>query len=701
MPIAGAIKVDGVLNEPEWRTAPLSSDFTMIEPQQGAAPNFATEIRVLYNRQFVYFGIFSKDKEGKSAIRATDFKRDFNARQHDHIALHFDGFKDNRNSMTFVSNAYGVQRDLLSFDDIYYDLDWDGVWKVRTNRTDSGWYAEIAIPWQTLRYPKSSDSLQTWGFNAYRNRRLTNEGTAFSSYPRAYTSTRMDYAGLISNLQPPPPKPNVRLQPYALNALDIYNRFDSSVKPRENKVKIGGEVKWAINPNSVLDLTVNTDFAQADVDRQVNNVTRFNVLFPERRQFFLENASLFGPGVGPSPDLSGGNMRIQPFFSRRIGLDDAGNPIPIDGGGRYVYRSTKRNFGAIAMRQREYNGYPATNSFVGRYSENFGEQNRIGGLITVKNQKGSNNIVSAVDGFFRISEKHSLSTMLAHSSTSNTKTQGFAGYGQYYYTNNQWKLWWTQSVVTKDFNPEMGFISRSDVIGTNPGIFWYYRGNLLPFKKFIRAFEPGVMTEFYHQASSGKLLERQLTINPIWFNFQKGGYFGYIVNPTFQRLVEPFSPLGVDISPGEFNYVRHSFYASTDPSRILSLNVNYEFGTYFNGRLNSSDINLLFAPLPHISLAARFNRNELKQVGDSAQNKTVDLFSITGRLALNPRVQLIGFYQANSTNKAQNLNIRLSWEYRPLSFIYLVYNHRGFDNVQIKRQTEDHVIAKISFLKQL
>src|SRR5204862_859684 len=143
---------------------------------------------------------------------------------------------------------------------------------------------------------------------------------------------------------------------------------------------------WAINPNSILDVTINTDFAQADADWQVNNVTRFSVFFPERRQFFLENASLFGVGVRPNDDASGGNMRIQPFFSRRIGLDDNGNPISIDAGARCVYRSLKSNFGGMFIRQVGMGSTPATNFFIGRFSQNFGEQHRIGGLLTVKSR---------------------------------------------------------------------------------------------------------------------------------------------------------------------------------------------------------------------------------------------------------------------------------------------------------------------------
>ena len=697
--ISNSIKVDGVLDEEEWKLAKPSPQFVQVEPKQGNAPNFPTTVMVLYNRQYLYLGFVCYDSLGKKAIRATDFRRDFGIRSHDHVAIAFDGFNDKRNAMALMANAYGVQRDLLVFDDILTDLDWDGLWKVRTTRNGEGWIAEIAIPWQTLRYPKMKDSMQQWGFNVYRTRRLSNEISSLSPYPRNFSFTRMDYAGILKNLQPPPPKPNIRIQPYVLGSYDKYRNFPATVKSEKNNFRAGGDVKWAINPNAILDVTVNTDFAQADADRQVNNVTRFSVFFPERRQFFLENASLFGVGVKPNDDGSGGNMRIQPFFSRRIGLDDFGNPIPLDAGGRFVYRSSKRNAGLMVMRQRESETTPGTNFFVGRFSENLGRQNRIGGLMTVKNNSDGTNVVSAIDGFFRMGESHSVNAMFIHSNTGSSN--GFAGYGQYFYTNNQWKLWWTQSVVTKDFNPELGFVSRSDVIGTTPGIFWYYRGRYLPFKKWIRAFEPGVFPEFYHQASNGKLIERAFAMNPVWFNFQKGGFFGYIITPTYQLLTEPFAPLGINIATGKYNYLRHLFYFNTDPSRIISSNTMFETGSYFNGKLVTGTFVVNIAPIPNFFMQAQFNRNHFKKVGEPVTSKRVDLYSLSGRLALNPRLQLIGFYQRNSENNTSNYNIRLSWEYQPLSYIYLVFNRRGFDNAQLKRQTEDHAIIKVSYLRQL
>jgi hypothetical protein len=222
----------------------------------------------------------------------------------------------------------------------------------------------------------------------------------------------------------------------------------------------------------------------------------------------------------------------------------------------------------------------------------------------------------------------------------------------------------------------------------------------LPFKKWLRAYEPGITCEFYHQASTGKLIERQVTLNPVYLNLQNGGYFSYDVTSVFQNLSEPFEPLGVFIQSGAYNYMRNNILASTDPSRFLNLLAGFNWGSYFNGKLISGDWTLQFAPIPHISLKGRFNRNHFTEVGEPKISTTINLYSLEGRFALNPRLQLIGFYQKNSQNNSDNYNLRVSWEYHPLSYIYLVYNHRDFYDLEQFKEMEDHVIAKISYLKQ-
>lgn len=701
--ISGSIKVDGVLDEPDWALTPGATDFIQVEPYQGQPSKFSTVVKVLYNQKFLYFGLICKDPLGKKAIMATDFARDFDFLKHDLVNLAFDTFNDQRNAIAFATNAYGVQRDLLSFDDIYYDIDWNGLWSVRTTRSDSGWVAEIAIPWKTLRYPKSNDTVQSWGFNMYRNRRLTNEISAFSPFPRVFSSTHMNYAGLLTNLQPPPPVPNIIVDPYVLASDDHYKNFNGTEPPHTSALKYGGDLKWAITPNAILDLTANTDFAQADVDQQVNNTTRFNVFFPEKRQFFLENASLFGVQIMMNGDQAGGSMHYQPFNSRTIGLDTSGNPIPIVGGGRFVYRSSAMNYGAMAIRQQGYNGGPATNFFVGRFSHNLGSQDRIGGMVTLKEQPGAANIESTLDGFFRFNESNSINVMATQTTTTNTGAKGFGGMFQYFNNTNSHEIWLTESVITKNFDPQMGFISRSDVIATTPGINYFYRGDLLPFKSFLLAYSPGTLPEIYYTASTGKFAEADLPFYPIWFNFKNGGFFGYGMAAIWQNLTSTFSPLNVNIAPGNYHYFNHQVYFSTDPSKILNALVSFTAGTYFNGKLITGDYKVQFAPIPYISFLGEFNQNHFENVGSDNTTKTINLYILQARLAVNPRLQFSGIYQKNSLNNSNAYNLRIAWEFSPLSYVYFIYN-RGV-NTQVttsplQSQTEDHLIFKISYLQQ-
>ncbi len=701
------LKVDGRLDEQEWAQARLMNQFFQVEPYQGQPLKFDTQVRILYNRQYLYVAAFNKDSLGRKALRVPDFRRDFSPRSHDIFGISIDGFNDKRNAMTLVCNPYATQRDLLSFDDVLYDEDWDGLWRVRTQRTDSGWTAEIAIPWQTLRYPKTTTAEQNWGINFFRTRRYSNEFSSWNPFPRAFSPLRMDYAGLLTGIKPPPPSPNIRVQPYLLTS----NRQTSGTdlgEVQQTTVKLGGEIKWAMNPNTVLDLTFNTDFAQADVDRQVNNVTRFGIFFPERRPFFLENASLFGAGVSANDDGSGGAMRIQPFFSRRIGLDESGNPIPIDAGTRMVYRSLKRNAGGMVMRQRGTATSPLTYYAVGRYVENVGKQNRLGGLFTLKRSDtfqdtipGYTHWLGATDGFFRLSESSSVNYMAMASSSGRPGDQGVAGYAQYMHRSNRWVAWWTQSVVSKNFNPEVGFVSRNDVIATTPGFFWLERGSWMP--KWMRGFEPGLLVEIYHRATTGERIEMQFNANPIWLNFQNGGFFGIFFNPTYQRLgTDDERPLDIGIPNGEYRYMRSTVWFSTDPSKKFSLFTTGETGGYYDGVLHTLEASARYSPIPHLSFNFRYQTNLFRNVGTEKFNENIHLYTIDTRLALNPRLQLIGFYQKNTLGGRDTWNTRLSWEFKPLSFLFLVYNNRTYLGSQnpTERQHEQTLIGKLTYLKQ-
>lgn len=710
------LKVDGHLAEIVWNQAKEITDFIQFEPNQKAPANQKTIFKLLYNADYLYVGAIMYEPDGKKALRVPNLQRDFDYGGSDQIGISIDGFNDERNSMIFMANPYGSQRDLLTFDDQVFDTDWDGLWRVRTSRTDTTWVAEFAIPWQTLRYQPSKDN-QVWGINFFRLRRLTNEQTIWSAVPRAFSPARMQYAGKLTNIQAPPPSPNVRIQPYVLVSESRYDGSELYDYKNGSSVKVGGEIKWAVTPNTVVDLTYNTDFAQADADRQVNNLSRLSVFFPERRQFFLENASLFGAGLSPLDDFYGGQQRIQPFFSRRIGLDDNGRAVPIEAGFRIVNRSLKSNSGLMYVRQREAGGDFTTNFLVGRYSRNIGKQNRIGLIGTWKNDKFSDNITASADGFFRIDESTSVN-MMAMTSQETGEKMGYSGYYQMSHQGINWTYWLSQNVVSQLFNPEMGFVSRPNVVESSAGGYWLCRDKWLP--KYIRSFEPGGFYLNYYSSTTGKLIEERWNTNPVWFSFQNGGAFGVFTDTYYQFLdysdsSEKLSFFNVDIPQGKYNYSRWGTFTQTDASKKLSVALVTESGRYYNGNLTTITGNLRFAPMPYISIEGRIANNSYQNLGVNSESGSNQLYTISGRFALNPRVQLISFYQHSSISNLDVWNVRFSWEYRPLSFFFLVFNQRGYDDFrtqlsndglrrirtdQLARQNEQQTIAKISYLKQ-
>jgi hypothetical protein len=696
-----SLKIDGVLNENEWNLAKPFDDYKEVSPVQGGKPKHYTNTKILFNDQFLYVGVFAKDSLGKKGLRVTTLKRDFNPSESDNVLLLIDGFNDKRNSMCFSANAFGAQRDYLTFDANNFDYDWDGLWKVKTNRTDSGWYAEFAIPWKTLRYSKSDSTNNQFGFNILRRYLRTNEFITLSEFPLSFGPFRMDFAGFLKNVQPPKPTTNFRIQPYVLTSQANNKNIDDK-KTIENNIKLGGDIKWAINSNNILDVTLNTDFAQADVDRQVNNLSRFSVFFPERRQFFLENASLFGAGIAAIGNSNGGKVTIQPFFSRNIGLSEDGNPIPIDAGTRFVHRSVKHNYGAMFIKQGKFDSLPSQNFFVGRYSYNFGEQNRIGGIFTTKNEKGNNNVTAAIDGFLRYKDSHSFNWLLSTTNDSKTKTKGFSAAFEYFYQIDNLLVWWTESAITKDYNPALGFLSRNNVIGSTPG-FTYTQRKHLPLKKIIRTYDPGLALEIYHDLNTKIVTEKLIAITPLSFSFQDGGFLSYIITPTYENLTESFFPQDIEIGAGKYNFTRQNITYTSDPSKKISFGLIGEFGKYYNGNLNTYDLKVNVAPIPQIAFSVNYISNNFKKVGELNEDKKVDLVLVETRLAVNPQLQLTGFYQRNTSTKDENYNIRLSWEYLPLSFVNIIFNKSGFQNNlrPTERSAESNMIMKVSLLKQL
>lgn len=694
------LTIDGKLDEPIWHKASAAGDFTQIEPMEGKASEFQTYVRSVYDEDYLFFGVSCQYRADAHPLRATSLNRDFLLFDNDVFCLVIDGFNDQRNAMAFACNVYGAMYDALIFDASRYDSNWNGLWKVSTARSDSSWTAEFAIPWKTLRYtPNINEANQlSWGINFMRIARAANEVSAWSKYPRAFDVTRMEYAGRLTGIRPPLTGTNLQVTPYGMS-----NSVNGNGKSG-TALQFGADLKWALTSKTVLDMTIYPDFAQAEADMQVSNTSRYSVYFPEKRSFFLENAALFGPGLNLLESTAGGNMKIQAFNSRNIGLDSAGIPVTITAGLRLVHRSTKENFGGIATMENPTDGAPRFKGTL-RYSSNLNPATRVGLLTNYhlsSYPRTANNLVNAVDGFFRFGQAHSLNAMLLHSHSNGPNKSGLAGYAQYYYTTNTYLAWLTAAFVDHQFRNDLGFQSRGNIITLSPGIFTNFRNiGWIPGHSRIRAFEPSIAADINWDFGSRKLSDADIRLYPVYLSFNNGSYGGVLIKPHVQRLQPGFRPLGIPIGPGMYRFMRYRGYYGSDASRRLSFTADIETGRYYDGKLDRYRAGIRVNPTAHLAVSANLTFNGIKHLGTERMTRNVSLLTINGQFSFNPRLQISALVQRNTENQTMGISSRLSWEYKPLSYFYVVYNAlKPIDGPYLKQDEEgfNQLVLKLSYM---
>ena len=693
----GLIKVDGLLDDVSWKRAKPITDFFRMEPRQGGIYQYRTEVKFLFDNKNLYVGAFCADSLGKKGVRVQDLRRDFLWTENDIIYVQLDPQNLKQYCVSFQTTPYGNQRDLQAFNDTNRDSDWNALWKVRTHRTDTGYYAEFEIPFKSLRYDRPAPGDTTiWGFTLGRLARRDFELTSFPAIPQSFSPYRMTYAAQLKGIELPEPSANVRIEPYSLYQYE--NISEGNTQTTNGDIKLGGDVKWAINPQSVLDLTFNTDFAQADVDRAVNNLERFNIFFPERRQFFLENSGIWA---------GANNSYIVPFFSRTIGLQGNFNakPARINAGTRFTMRDEKRSVAGLYIHQAETDNSAAASFGVARYLQNYGKENNVGVMVTHRLDESSselgtsrgNNSTLTIDGLIRPQDELTISYMLSGTRDNSNDTLGLAGRFGAVYSANDWYLFWSTNFVTENYNPDMGFVFQKNVIWHNPGGYYIWRPKSMP---WIRRYDPGAFFNFYHDARDPrKFQQANIYFFPVYVYFRDNSFFEYAILPTWQNINFDFSPLGLSIKQDEYFYLRQYIRFRTDGSKALSLNGRFDWGSFYDGKRTTVTTSLRFAPLPHIAFTAAYEFNDLQNIGIDHQDLQTHLVTGGIRLAANPRLQLSAFYQYNSFDEQGRWNIRASWEYQPLSFIYLVFNDNQIHSLD-RNISEQQVISKITLIKQ-
>ena len=690
------IRIDGKLNELDWSVAEPITDFFRTEPRQGGKVKYATTVRILYDDKYLYVGAFCADSLGQAGIRIQDLRRDFSWGENDIFGVSLDPQNLKQDAQAFQTTPYGNQRDLQNFNGDNFDRGWNTLWHVRTSRTENGYYAEFAIPFKSLRYnlPEEGKPLE-WGVTFVRYARRDIEVSTFPAIPQSFTPYRMTYAAKLTGIEAPPPSANLRVEPYALYQLEELNADGNRLS--EGDFKVGGDVKWAINPKAVLDLTFNTDFAQADLDRAVNNLERFNIFFPEQRQFFLENSGIW---AGSSQNS------IVPFFSRRIGLqgDFNAQPAPIEVGTRFTQRTEKDALAGLYVRQGSTENSAAANFGVLRYLRNYGRENNIGIMVTHRlderdgglNLDANNNTTITIDGLIRPTSEWSIQYLASASVEESSQETGFAGRVFAGKTTNKYYFGWLTEFIDDKYNPGIGFIRQQNLVNHNPGGYFILR----PKGDFIRRWDPGVFVNYNHDATDfSNFQQASLYIFPIFMWFKDDSFLEGSIIPSWQNINFNFAPLGIRIEEDNYFYNRYVLRFNTDQSKKWSISTSYNWGGFYNGRRQTVESNLRLAPNPYVAFTLDYSYERLRDLGLAEENLETHITTVGARFAANPRLQLSTFDQYNTFDDQGRWNIRLSWEYQPLSFVYLVFNNtqiNGLDNPFEEQQ----FISKITFLKQ-
>lgn len=684
--------IDGDLSDAVWAKATVSGDFVQSEPKQGEKATHRTTVRMLYDDTAIYLAWDMEQPGGWTAFNQRNLKRDFETNECDAVSVLLDSLGDGRNAFVFAVNPFGAQRDVQVIDDDLVEPNWDTLWRVQTRRTDQGWTAEFAIPWRSLRYGGPGT---TWGIQLLRRERGINEDVVWSPIPRTVGPARMPYAGVIEGLEPPKPSLlNIQLRPYVIGRMGITGNDAPVLAPNA-----GGEATWNPTSNTVLDLTGNTDFAETDVDRRVVNLSRFSVFFPERRQFFLESAGVFSAGF---------NGFLQPFFSRQIGLSSSGT-VPITAGGRFVYRTPNESAGALVVHTLHTKDENSSLFGVARYSRNLGDQSRLGGMVVARQDfdgpagEGVTNVVPVVDGFVRLGPV--TMTGSAMGSVTSTKSGGAklgaSGTLEARLQGNWGNLNTYGMFVSPDFEARAGFVARQNFIGGGVNAGLDLRPEWLP--SFIRNFGPWVDGFALWAADDRHFMEANVTFSPIWMQLAGGDELWMYVEHSEQVLTEAFTPVkNTEFKKGAYSYERGGFAFSTQASRKFALTADVAGGTYYSAATFNGLVRGSVQPIPHVSLSAQYSYNRFWGAGVQGEFADTHLLLLETRLALTPKLQLIGSYQRDTDGNVSVLNARVAWEFLPLSFVYLVVTDtRNAYPAPDTPASEFRVVAKATYTWRL
>ena len=688
---AESVTLDGALDEPIWDRAVSATGFIQQDPSNGEPATEETEVRVVYDSGRLYIGVICHDSDpdrllGNQMLRDAPFSGD------DRFMFVIDPYLDARSGYFFEVNPSGAMGDGLvnpaaGGNDISVNKSWDGIWNARVQQTDLGWTLEIEIPFRTLNFDPNASA---WGVNFQRTVRRKNEESLWTGYARNQSLTRMSNAGLLVGLSDINQGLGLDVKPYLVSSLK--QSPGRGIAGTERNADVGADLFYNLTPSLRANFTVNTDFAETEVDQRRVNLTRFPLRFPEQRDFFLEGASFFDFAQG----------RLEPFFSRRVGLTEAGAPQAVNFGVKLTGQAGANDIGFLQMQTGEEPGLAGEDFTVLRTRRRIFSESYVGMIYTLRSERGTPEPDRHTVGLdfalnssrFRGSDNLNLWGYWAWNNTPLRPTGDLNGHAvgvRLEYPNDPWTGRVSYREFGEDHDPAIGFTPRVGIRRLSPQLGYSLRPRQHP---WIRRFELSWEGEWVTNLENRLLTDLQdFTFS---LDMHSGDTFSFDLIPTFERLEEDF-----DIHPGivlaeddRYDFTRYRFELATSSQRRIAIGTTYEVGTFFSGNRREFIANLDLRPRNGVLLGLS---GEWNRVGLPEGRFATSLLRASADTQFNPWVSVGNNIQYDTVSRILGWQTRFRWILRPGNDIYFLYLHNWQDDFFELRTLDRQAAAKIAY----
>lgn len=694
------VKVDGVMDEATWSSAPIVDTFIQQEPQEGQPATDRTEVRVIYDAGHLYIGIHAY---ATLAVSATEMRRDADRLfDEDNFQVILDTFHDSRNGYMFLTTPLGAKLEQQIFDEgegggrqgtSNINRNWDGVWDAAARIVDDGWTAEIEIPFSTVRFLPSES--QVWGVNFQRHTRRKNESAVWAALPKAYTLTRVSLAGELHGLSGISRGLDLRLKPFLVGG--AHNaQLSATDKKTDGIHDIGLDARYGLTAGLNMDVTINTDFAQVEVDEQQVNLTRFGLFYPEKRDFFLENSNFFTMGTGTA--FTTAPVQTDLFFSRAIGLSSSGTPIPIQGGVRVAGKSGRNNIGALDIQTDDAFGVPGANFFVGRYSRDVMKRSRVGAIFINKDEVGGTtghyNRTMGVDANLALSPTLSVQGYAAKTQTPGKEGDDMAMFSRVSYRDQKLYMYLNYIDVEQNFNAEAGFVQRTGIRTTKA----HFNPTPRPKKGNIKLLEPMYVIT-YTTDQTNRLIGRTHHLM-LGTTLRDDTYINVIYQKTLDVLDVPFKIRpNVIIPVGAYSMNELTLSVNSSPGKRIYERLTYSPVDFYGGTRQNMTAAAGVRATSQFSAEVQYNRNDVKMPWG---NFLVNLSTLRVDYTFTPRMTIRSLTQYNTSSHEVSNNVRFNFIYRPGSDIYIVYNDLAQTGLpaDIFGKKDRQLVVKATYLLQ-